>query len=294
VVRGERRWVGVVGLWVGAMLAVAGAMGQVPSAAATEKPVAFDVVSIRRSKPPNYPGAGGGAAMSWQMQPDGYRTVNQTIWATIMIAYFPEGMANWTPERLKGGPDWIVTEQYDINAKVSAADLPAWQRQGTTLEHQEMFRAMMKTMLAERCKMVAHTVPAEEPGLVLAVGKRGVQFKPTPVDETIPSGGMPFPGGGTAINDDQGRAVRFYGATMEQLAQYMALFSYPRLPVEDQTGLTGRYDLVLHRPDAGSSTDDDSGSTSYWDVRALGLEFRQVKRPTVTLVIDHIERPSEN
>ena len=74
----------------------------------------------------------------------------------------------------------------------------------------------------------------------------------------------------------------------------MALFSYPRLPIEDQTGLTDRYDLVLRRPDSGSSTDDDSGSTNYWDVRALGLEFRQVKRPTETLVIDHIERPSEN
>jgi uncharacterized protein (TIGR03435 family) len=280
----------VVVAWVGVAPVVCFGQGT----GAAERAPTFDVVSIRPSKPPNYPGANGGPSMSWQMQPDGYRTVNQTIWSTIMIAYFPEGMANWTPERLKGGPAWIATEQYDINAKVSAADLPAWQRQGTTLEHQEMFRAMLQTMLAERCKMVAHLIPAEVPGLVLAVGKRGPQFKPTPPDEAIPSGGMALPEGGTAINEDQGRTIRFYGVTMERLAQYMALFSYPRLPIENQTGLTGRYDLVLRRPDAGASTDDDSGSTNYWDVRALGLEFRQVKRPTETLVIDHIERPSEN
>jgi uncharacterized protein (TIGR03435 family) len=76
----------------------------------------------------------------------------------------------------------------------------------------------------------------------------------------------------------------------------MALFSYPRLPVQDQTGLTGQYDLVLQHPDPlpSGSGDDDSNSTRSWDVESIGLQLKPIKITTDTLVIDHIERPSEN
>jgi uncharacterized protein (TIGR03435 family) len=140
----------------------------------------FDAVSIRPSKPPSYPGASGGPSVTWAIQPDGYRAVNQTIWSTIMIAYFPQGMANWTPDRLKGAPSWLDSEEYDINARVSSSDLMAWQQQGNTLEHQELFRAMLQSMLADRCKLVVHRIPAEIPGLVLVVGKHGAHFKRFP------------------------------------------------------------------------------------------------------------------
>ena len=262
-----------------------------PTSVSTTKPLAFEVISIRPSKPNPQ-----GGSVTWAIEPDGYRAVNQTMWSTIMIAYFPQGLANWTPDRLKGAPSWLNSEQYDINAKVAPSDLPEWHKQGVTLEHEEMFRAMLQSMLADRCKLVVHHIPAEVPGLALVVGKRGPQFKPTPPDEAIPSGGMPFPEGGTAINQDQGRTVRFYGVSMERLVQYMALFSYPRLPVQDQTGLTGQYNLVLQHPDPlpSGSGDDDSNSTRSWDVESIGLQLKPIKITTDTLVIDHIERPSEN
>ncbi|HEX9198545.1 MAG TPA: TIGR03435 family protein [Acidobacteriaceae bacterium] len=255
----------------------------VPSSPA--KTLAFDVVSIRPSKP-------AGAGAKWGIQPDGYSTHNQTMWSTIMIAYFPQGMANWTPDRLKGAPSWLNSDQYDISAKVAAVDLPEWQRQGSTLDREDIFRAMLQSMLAERCKLAVHRIPAEVPGFALGVGKRVPQFKPTPPDETVPSGGMTFPEGGTAINQDQGHTIRFYAVSMERLVQYLALFSYPRYPIQDQTGLTGKYDLVLHRLDDDPSGRESSGSS--FDVESIGLQLKPIKVPTETLVIDYIERPSAN
>jgi len=78
-----------------------------------------------------------------------------------MIAYFPQGMASWTSDRLKGAPSWVSEEQYDINAKVSSADLPAWQKQGSSLEQEKIFRTMLQSMLADRCKLVVHRIPNE-------------------------------------------------------------------------------------------------------------------------------------
>jgi uncharacterized protein (TIGR03435 family) len=213
-----------------------------------------------------------------------------------MLAYFPEGLANWTPERLRNAPTWIQTEPYDLVAKVAPADLPAWRRQGNTLETQPLFRAMLQSLLADRCKLVVHTIPAEVPGLALTVGKRGPQFQPAPLDETIPAGAFPYPEGGGFLRQDQSRTIRFYGVTMERLIAYMSLFSYPRYPIEDRTNLTGRYDITLHKqlPAPNPSADDDSGSTLSWDVQSLGLELKPIKIATQTLVIDHIERPSPN
>lgn len=125
------------------------------------------------------------------------------------------------------------------------------------------------------------------------VGKRGPQFRPTPIDETIPAGGMRLPDGGTILNEDEGHTVRFYGVTMEKLSWYLSTFSYPRLTVQDHTGLNGKYDLVLHRP-VPLPGDDDSGSTLSWDLQPIGLKLREIKVPMDTLVIDHIERPSKN
>jgi hypothetical protein len=131
-----------------------------PTAAATSsasqsqdtaaKPMVFDVVSIRPAK------SNGG--FFWATTPDGYSVPGQSLWYTIMIAYFPQGMASWSKERLSGAPPWI-DDPYDINAKVSEADLAEWQKQGLTLDKKPMLRQMLQTMLADRCHLVAHMVP---------------------------------------------------------------------------------------------------------------------------------------
>ena len=65
------------------------------------------------------------------------------------------------------------------------------------------------------------------------------------------------------------------------------------MPVEDRTGLTGKYDFVVPRRSDLLSTDDLSRSTS-WGIEELGLELKPSKIPMEPLVIEHIERPSPN
>ena len=69
--------------------------------------------------------------------------------------------------------------------------------------------------------------------------------------------------------------------------------------VTDRTGIPGVYDFTLQwsTEDFGAKPDADA---SPWPQIAtavkeqLGLELKPVKGTVVTLVIDHIEKPSEN
>ena len=66
-------------------------------------------------------------------------------------------------------------------------------------------------------------------------------------------------------------------------------------PVVDQTGLAGLYDFTLHWT---QSPDPESGDTAAYFREALksqlGLELKAIHAPIDILVIDHVERPSEN
>jgi uncharacterized protein (TIGR03435 family) len=74
--------------------------------------------------------------------------------------------------------------------------------------------------------------------------------------------------------------------------------------IEDKTGLTGRYDITIKPPDMGTPpTPGDAGGAAlasdptsmlFTLVEGLGLKLESGKQPVETLVIDHIERPSEN
>ncbi len=72
------------------------------------------------------------------------------------------------------------------------------------------------------------------------------------------------------------------------------LAAIPR-PVIDRTGLVGSYDFTLHwiqSPDA--ETDDNADSFHKALKDQLGLELKPARAPVDILVIDHVERPSEN
>jgi len=86
---------------------------------------------------------------------------------------------------------------------------------------------------------------------------------------------------------------------MAELANHLNGVS-PGHPVQDRTGLTGKYDFVLKRIDMSEeqdgrvSLDAIPAPNDIWDMGALGLKVEPIKIPAETIVIDHIERPSEN
>jgi hypothetical protein len=221
------------------------------------------VVSIHPSKP------GTNNFTKWGTTPDGYSVTGQSMLVTILLAYVPQGITYWSKDRVSGGPSWL-SDQYDIVAKVSEADLAEWQKQGHTLDREPMFRQMLQSMLADRSHLVAHMVPGPPiSGWSLEAGKH-----------------MP--------------RLTFYAAAMVDLAEALSHISGGH-PVQDHTGLTGHYDFIVNwvqDPDSklpeGVVDSNDPDPLSHWNIDALGLHVVPIKLPADTLVIDHIEKPSEN
>jgi uncharacterized protein (TIGR03435 family) len=80
---------------------------------------------------------------------------------------------------------------------------------------------------------------------------------------------------------------------MASFVPYIAMRMNVGRPIQDKTGLTGKYDLVMKRQDdMGSASDPDSAMRSI--LNDLGLKLESTKGQVETLVIDHMERPSEN
>lgn len=265
-------------------------LGQATPAAQSAKPLAFEVVSIRPSRTFRGP--------SSAITPDGYRAPGQSVWATMMIAYFPQGLPVWTKERLSGAPDWILSAAYDIDARVSDADRTAWQKQGMSLEKEPMLREMLRTMLADRYKFVMHRIPGQVDGYALVASKRGPRLAKSAPGASLPAG-MKLADGGVAVGSGRGELPRwsFHSASMSDLVDELRIFSSH--PVVDHTGLDGRYDFVLRCGELDSDVPDScrvsGGDVAHqWDLDSLGLRLEPIKIPMDTLVIDHIERPSEN
>jgi uncharacterized protein (TIGR03435 family) len=222
------------------------------------------------------------------------------MWAALMLAYFPQGTWYWSEDRLAGVPPWI-DDLYEIDARVSEADRADWQKQGISLAREPMLQQMLQSMLVERCHLVARMVPGPPiRGFSLELDKHGPRFAKSRPDEVLPEG-IRLPDGGIQRSYGPGQNPHFsiYGGSMEDVAQ--ALTNRAHRPVLNHTGLTGRYDLVLNWVDdpdstgiAGKIAEDDPYPLSHWGIESLGLRATPIKIPANTLVIDHIEKPSED
>jgi uncharacterized protein (TIGR03435 family) len=259
-------------------------------ASADEKHLAFEVISIRRNN------AEGGPAQTGST-PDGFHSIGLPMFAIFQDAYAPSNESGvLRGDRIVGAPDWLKGARYDVIAKVDEGELTDWQK---PVLRQTMLRAMLQTMLAERCKVVVHHESREMPVYDLVVAKGGPKFKQA---ETVdmaelklkhPGGGR-MTGGGMAVQSTEG--TQFYGISMAMLGQTV-LSSVAGRPVVDKTGLTGRYDLVLPwsalPPQPGASAADDESIFTTLP-KVLGLRLEPAKGEVEMLVIDHVERPTEN
>jgi bla regulator protein BlaR1 len=270
-------------------VALFGQVGPAPTSLTPEmKTHAFDVVSI---KPSDSKGI-----RHFGLAPTGYSTAEMAIAVVIRQAYFPR---NWSGKIL-GAPDWVSNERFDVEGKVTVADLDEWQKERTQ-PTQPLIEQLLQNMLAERCKHVAHRVPSEAEGYALIVDKRGAKLKEAAPDEARPDHGQPAGGGGYLVPYRGGDVphISFYGVTMASFAEFLVGMGGGQ--VVDRTGLTGRYDFTLtwlssgpEEQHEGGISSDDPDKLSHWNFGALGLRAEQVKVPTEDLVVDHIERPSMN
>ena len=221
---------------------------------------------------------------TFMVQPGGRLVgVNTSISNVIRNAY---GIG--LPFQLEGGPDWINSDRYDIEAKA----------EGNPSEAEVMI--MVRSLLADRFKLKVHTESREMPAYILTVAKGGSKLKQTSEGSCIPRGAARPPRregqtqlmtcGSNLISAGHWQAVRVDMASVAG-----ALGALARRQVIDKTGLSGLFDIHLEYP-LDPLTGSDSNAPSIFTLiqEELGLKLESGKAPAEVLVVDHIERPKEN
>jgi uncharacterized protein (TIGR03435 family) len=196
-------------------------------------------------------------------------------------------------------PDWNA--MFNIQAKSdSAADqrLASLTKDQQRLEHQHM----MQALLADRFKLKAHWETREGPAYDLVLSKNGSRMQetksePPSAEEMKAWGDKPVPRlyqrGDSRVSFD----FVAHACSMSDITSMLAgQFGHP---IFDKTGLTGKYDFTLHYHGTRLSDRkaDDMDPVQPLDVAIqdqLGLKLKPTKGPVQILVIDHIEKPSDN
>jgi uncharacterized protein (TIGR03435 family) len=259
-----------------------------PQPAATDaKAIHFEVATVRRNKTGTYGGHGPTA--------DGYDQKNLPPVIYIGMAYRVMEF-----QRIQGLPDWCKTDAYDIDAKVADSDIAEWQKHDFA-----EFPGALQALLADRFQLKAHFETRDAPAYALVVAKNGPKFKAATPDETYPDGvhdrtGKPILGLRDKYDpgSDHGLLIG-QSASMAQLAQRFSSLMNPILgrQVVDKTGLAGQYDFSMPTYTEWTSnhqTEESAPSIFTTLVDSLGLKLEPTTVPMQFLVIDHIERPSEN
>src|ERR1035437_9364692 len=142
-----------------------------PAPAATAAPTrayAFDVISIRQNKTPPT------LEVLAQAGPtaDGFRSHQQPLLLSLITAYVPQvgGAGVYAFNQVKGIPDWLISEPYDIDARISDEDRAEWQNPAM---QKVMLRAVLQALLADRCKLAVHREMKDTQVTSLVVAKGG-------------------------------------------------------------------------------------------------------------------------
>lgn len=274
----------------------------------------FEVASVRPCKaaagPPH--AARGGESGN---HPERLWIVCQTVERLIQWAYVryasgelpPPGGVPVQDQPIEGGPSWVKSETFTIEAKPESP------------QAMEMLRGpMLQALLEDRLKLRIHRETRQVPIYALVVAKGGPRLNAARNDScTAPpdfSKGLPpplrpdQPPPCGAFSPDGKGGTRTYGQTLAGLsAQFSALLDRH---VADRTGIEGTFDIhldvdfndhftrfdrqpiggdVFERPDRV----DPLGALGT-AVRKLGLRLESARGPKTFIVIDHVERPSEN
>jgi uncharacterized protein (TIGR03435 family) len=178
---------------------------------------------------------------------------------------------------ISGGPKWVDSDSYDINAKIP----------GELAQNREKVPLMLQSLLADRFHLAIHREPTQVPGYLLVAAKSGPKMAHARPDE---------------------KNMRLHGNKMHLVAQDVTMEAFAKhlsgnrdvgKLVVDRTGLSGGFDFELDwMPERSGfspepSTDDRPSIFTALQGQ-LGLKLESAKIPVFTIVIDRAEKPGDN
>jgi uncharacterized protein (TIGR03435 family) len=233
----------------------------------------FEVATIKPSKPDAQ-----GRVIT--LRAGNIVTMNTSLSALISFAY------DLQPKQLDGAPAWVEADKYDVTGKPDTPGVPDI----------DQFKGMIKKLLADRFELKYHTEKKELSVYALQSGKGEAKLTKADADAgSLP--GLGFQGLGKLV---------VHNATLSNFTHLMQSSVLDR-PVVDQTGLTGRFDFTLNwTPDESQfggmglkvpppSDKADAPPPLFTAIQEqLGLKLVPTKAMVDVMVIDKVEKPSDN
>lgn len=225
------------------------------------------MASIRDSK--------AGPRMAISVQPNGFSARHTTVFALLLNAYEIR-----PTEDIPGLPSWARSEEFDIDAKMDdelASSLQKLPDQEVVLRR----RQMLQRLLADRFKLRAHYEAKERSIYALVIAKGGPHLIATTGSDT----GHGSSWGHGHIEIHAGSVSDFAFCMSDMLDRF----------VVDNTGIKGRFNVQLTWTPHDLQDQGAPGPTVFTALQEqLGLKLVPSKGPVPILIVDHLEKPSQN
>jgi bla regulator protein blaR1 len=220
-----------------------------------------------------------------QFKVDRFMATNFTLLELIKLGY------RMQETQIIGGEDWLHSDRYDVDAKISSAELEKLHQLDASQASQER-REMIQALLADRFKLGVHRETRQLPVYVLVTAPEGLKMQLANPGDTYPSG-IKYPNGKPIVPgllSPKGGELVGQGATVSYLVESLAI-QLDR-PLLDETGITGNYDFTLDwSPNPSAALQNVSLFAAL--EQQLGLKIEEQESPVEMLVIDRAEKPSQ-
>ena len=229
----------------------------------------FEVASVKRNLSGSRP---------WLVPPVGGRFTATNVTLRLLIR------VGW-PQKVSGGPSWVITDGYDVSAIAPEPNVSA-----------DEFSLMMQNLLKDRFSLKVHTETHGTRVYILLPAKSGLKLpgaKPEPCFNGLKAPDAD-PEAGCGAMDVTPESISNERVSMQWFASVLA--GVLGRPVLDRTGFAGSFKVRLDFAPVAPGSDTDSTKPSIFVAleEQLGLRLEAQKGTEKVLVIDHVERPSEN
>jgi uncharacterized protein (TIGR03435 family) len=204
------------------------------------------------------------------MEGDRFIIRNESVANMMTFAY------SIHPRQIVNAPDSLFHDRWDIQGKPDMEGEPGGRQ----------MQEMIQKLLADRFGLKFHRDRRELSVYAIQIAKSGPKLTPARNPDAKPD--QEANGKGTE------ETVTYTSSTMQDFTAGEQLFL--DRPLIDQTGLTGKYDFSLNYTfDQMRVTDPNAPPGMFTAIQEqLGLKLQPVKAPVDVLVIDSVQKPSEN